>query len=433
MADMMGTDDPRWMLNYLQAQRFARIKRAGSSEPLFSPAIDFVMMVGSSSTENTFGSNSYGGRQENPARKVLSEAGLDVQIINSGVSGNVILDVRNRLPALLTELARWGSRKGLVIVVIGSNDIGVTDVDDMLPATKNTMADNLRYIVAQLRTSGHQVLLGASNSRKSYNPLYLEWAEKFYFPLIKELTPEWLVSDTVEKYGVLQTYLDYGDVVPDFYYADNLHPRGTTACPLIHANLARFLNQYTNPAKQSLPSHDRFLISTHSTLSYAVGGINIMPDNAVGGALESVILSGLVNLKGQIVTGSKITRTGSMYPSTGSTLNPNGVDLDVKHAMVNRASIYATTPWTLLFEPGIAFAGRSGVIKVMSNTTAAGRSLRVVVTDGVTAVIQSHNAGVLPLVGEIPFTADGSGRVELTMSGASSSHAMMNAIEFDFN
>ena len=31
MADMMGTDDPRWMLNYLQAQRLARIKRAGGS------------------------------------------------------------------------------------------------------------------------------------------------------------------------------------------------------------------------------------------------------------------------------------------------------------------------------------------------------------------------------------------------------------------
>lgn len=402
----------------------------GNAAPAFSPEVDFVMMVGSSSTENAFGSNIY-GRQENPARKVLCEAGLDVQIINAGVSGNVTLDVRNRLPALLTELARWGSRKGLVIVVIGSNDIGVTDFDDMPLATKNTMADNLRYIVAQLRTSGHQVLLGASNSRKGYNPLYAEWAEKFYLPLVKELTPEWLVTDAVEKYGILQTYLDYGDVVPDFYYADNLHPRGTTACPLIHANLARFLNEFTTPTKQT-SSHDRFLISTHSTLAYSVGGINIMPDNAVGGALESVILSELVNLKGQIIAGSKITRTGSMYPSTGSTLNPNGVDLDVKHAMVNRASIYATTPWTLLFEPGIAFAGRSGVIKVMSNTTAAGRSLRVVVTGGATVVIQSHNAGALPLVGEIPFTADGSGRVELTMSGASSPHAMMNAIEFDF-
>jgi len=407
--------------------------RRGGGPVMVGPPVDFVMMVGSSATENTFGSNSYGGRQENPARKVLSEAGLDVQIINSGVSGNVILDVRNRLPALLTELARWGSRKGLVIVVIGSNDIGVTDVDDMLPATKNTMADNLRYIVAQLRTSGHQVLLGASNSRKSYNPLYLEWAEKFYFPLIKELTPEWLVSDTVEKYGVLQTYLDYGDVVPDFYYADNLHPRGTTACPLIHANLARFLNQYTNPAKQSLPSHDRFLISTHSTLAYSVGGINIMPDNAVGGALESVILSELVNLKGQIVTGSKITRTGSMYPSTGSTLNPNGVDLDVKHAMVNRASIYSNgSSWTLLFEPGIAFAGRSGVIKLMSNSNASGRSLRAVVTGGATTVVQSYNAGALPLVGEMPFTADGTGKVEITFSAASQTYAHLNAIEFDF-
>ena len=43
MADMMGTDDPRWMLNYLQAQRLARIKRAsgsGPSEPSF-PAKDF--------------------------------------------------------------------------------------------------------------------------------------------------------------------------------------------------------------------------------------------------------------------------------------------------------------------------------------------------------------------------------------------------------
>ena len=33
MADMMGTDDPRWMINYLQAQRLARIKRAGGSAP----------------------------------------------------------------------------------------------------------------------------------------------------------------------------------------------------------------------------------------------------------------------------------------------------------------------------------------------------------------------------------------------------------------
>ena len=37
MADMMGTDDPRWMLNYLQAQRFARIKRAGGVVPIPDP------------------------------------------------------------------------------------------------------------------------------------------------------------------------------------------------------------------------------------------------------------------------------------------------------------------------------------------------------------------------------------------------------------
>ena len=43
MADMMGTDDPRWMLNYLQAQRLARIKRAGGSAPVdpVFPAKDF--------------------------------------------------------------------------------------------------------------------------------------------------------------------------------------------------------------------------------------------------------------------------------------------------------------------------------------------------------------------------------------------------------
>ena len=40
---MMGTDDPRWMLNYLQAQRFARIKRAGGLTPVdpVFPAKDF--------------------------------------------------------------------------------------------------------------------------------------------------------------------------------------------------------------------------------------------------------------------------------------------------------------------------------------------------------------------------------------------------------
>lgn len=405
--------------------------RRGGGPVMVGPPVDFVMMVGSSSTENTFGSNTY-GRQENPARKVLSEAGLDVPIINAGVSGNVTLDVRNRLPALLTELARWGSRKGLVIVVIGSNDIGITDFDDMPLATKNTMADNLRYIVAQLRTSGHQVLLGASNSRKSYNPLYAEWAEKFYLPLVKELTPEWLVTDAVEKYGVLQTYLDYGEVVPNFYYSDNIHPRGTTACPLIHANLARFLNQYTTPARQV--AGDRFLFSAHSINTYPVGGINIMPGNTVPGSPETVILSELVNLKGQTVSGSKITRTGAMANSTGATPNPNGVDLDVKNRMMNSGNIYSNgSNWTLLFEPGIAFAGRSGVIKVMSNTINTGRSLRVAVTGGATVDVPSYNAGLLPLVGEIPFTADVAGKVELTMSPATLTYAHLSAIGFDFN
>lgn len=430
MADMMGTDDPRWMINYLQAQRLARIKRAGGSEPVFSPAIDFVMMVGSSQTDNAFGPNIY-GRQENPVRRVLSEAGLDVQVINAGVSGNTVLDVRNRLPALLTELARWGTKKGLVIIIIGSNDIGVTDVDAMASATKNTMADNLRYIVAQLRTSGHQVLLGSSSSRKNYNPLYLEWSEKFYQPLIKELTPEWLITDTKEKYDTLKTYVDYGDTTPDFYYADNLHPRGGVATPLIHANLARFLNEFTAPAPAL--AGDRFLFAARGTNTYPVGGINTIPDNAVGGALETIILSELINLKAQVVTGSKITRTGSMYASTGVTQNPNGVDLDVKHAMLNRGNIYSNgSSWTLIFEPGIAFAGRSGVIKVMSNSNGSGRSLRVAVTGGATVVVQSYNAGALPLVGEVPFTADGTGKVELTMSAASQTYAHLSAIEFDF-
>lgn len=44
MADMMGTDDPRWMLNYLQSQRLSRIKRGGGGVvPLPDPtAVNFT-------------------------------------------------------------------------------------------------------------------------------------------------------------------------------------------------------------------------------------------------------------------------------------------------------------------------------------------------------------------------------------------------------
>lgn len=416
------------------------ITLAGHATPAYNkvlsaPPIDFAMMIGSSSTELTFGDNIY-GRQEQPARKALSEAGLDVPIINAGVGGNVIVDVRNRLPALLTELARWAAtgKKGIAIVVIGANNIGVTDYDNMDPVKLAAMRDDLTYIITQLKTSGHQVLLAASSSRKSFNPLYQEWAEKFYLPLVKTLTPEWLVSDTVEKYGILKTYLDYGESVPNFYYSDNLHPRGGVGTVYIHANLARFLNEWTSPKRQpASKTREQFIFSTHSNITAITGGINIITNNPSGGVDTTTVFTDLVNRKGQTVVGSKITRSGPTSITGGTVPNPNGTDIDILNSMMHRGGCLTNNaPWTLLFEPGIAYAGRSGTIKLISNSSTAGRAVRVAVAGGAT-VVSPTTTGTFPAIFTIPFTADEFGRVQLTMTAAASVYALLTALEFDFN
>lgn len=422
MADMMGTDDPRWMLNYLQAQRLARIKRAGGSAPapIVLQDIDYVLLVGSSSTYESFTVSPTYGRQEQSTRSVFSASGKDVPVINKAVSGSLIADLDANINTYMASLSA-PTKKVAVVINIGSNNINNTYYAAMPLVDRDAMEAGLRSIVAKVQAYGYTPILATVHAKLGWETLYEEWADLMYRPLIQELTPDYFVGP-LALFDYCRLYTDNKDV-PNWYRADKIHP-GLSIVPMQQTTADGVYARMTGPA---LPAQERviFYFTNPSLPDYRIGGMNVM----LAGTART--LTEVYDRNGVLIPGASFAWTGADAGSNTVRSIVGSWDIDLGHNQVQKSSLYALSK-TITFPAnfGAAYANRSGVMRVTGNSTAAGRLTRITVGAS-TADLSTSAAGVQ--IVELPFTFDASGVLTFTAAPqAPSTYANVSGVELVF-
>lgn len=421
MADMMGTDDPRWMLNYLQSQRFARIKRAGgSAPPIVLPGFDYLVTVGSSTTFETFGSNTVLGRQEHPARLAFSSIGYDLPIINKAVGGSTIANLDTNINTYLTELGPISvadPARVAVIINIGSNDIGVTSYASMAQATKDSMLVGLNSIVDKITAFGFTPILATVHSRKTYETMYEGWADSMYRPLVDARTPFWKAG-SLAVFDYCRFYLENKDV-PNWWQVDDVHPWMATA-PM-QAYTAEHLSEKSNlpPATAT----ERAVFFFPQAAKYA-GGLNGIIAAATGN------LASVYKADGSLISGASFSWSGAVGASGSVRTSPGAWNVALDHNFIQGCTLYGTATITFTAAFGAAFANRTGTLRVTGSSSAVGRLTKI--TAGASnAILNASGPGVQ--VVELPFTMNAAGTVVFTAAPQSpSTFANVSGVELVF-
>ena len=422
MADMMGTDDPRWMLNYLQSQRLARIKRAGgSTPPVVLPEFDYLVVLGSSTTYQTFTINPVLGRQEHPARLAMSQAGYDVPIISKAFEGATIANLDTNINTYLTELGPISAAdksRVAVVVNIGSNDISGTSYASMAQGTKDAMLAGLNSIISKIEAFGFTPVLATVHSRKTYELTYEGWADGMYRPLIDTRTPFWKAG-ALAVFDYCRFYLENKDV-PNWWNADNVHPWMATAP----------MQTYTAEqlgSKSKLPpagAAQRVIVFFPSSTQYA-GGMNAITTAATGSS------STIYGTDGALISGAVFSWSGAV--GQGGAVRPNlgAWAVDLSHNLVQGFSLYGTGTITFTAAFGAAFANRTGVLRVTGSSSSAPRLSNITV-GGNSAILNASGPGVQ--IVELPFTMNGSGTLVFTAAPQSpSAYTNISGVELIFN
>lgn len=421
MADMMGTDDPRWMLNYLQAQRLARIKRAGgSAPPVVLPEFDYLVVLGSSTTYQAFVLNPILGRQEQSARLAMTGAGYDVPIISKAVEGHTIANLDTNINTYLTSLGPISAAdpsKVAVVVNIGSNDIGSTAYGAMAQGTKDAMLAGLNSIISKIEAFGFTPILATVHSRKTYEMMYEGWADAMFRPIVDTRTPFWKAG-ALAVFDYCRLYLENKDV-PNWWNADNTHPWMATVP----------MQQYTAQklgSKSKLPpvvAAQRAMFYFPSSTQYT-GGFNAINAAATGS------ISAVYDSNGALISGAAFSWTGAAGASGSVRTNPGAFKIDLSHSSVQGCTMVATGTITFTAAFGAAFANRAGVLRVTGSSSTAGRLTNIVV-GGSNAVLNASGPGVQ--VVELPFTMAAAGTLVFTAAPqAPSTYANVSGVELVF-
>jgi len=395
---------------------------AGGGSSLVLPEFDYLVTLGSSTTYQVFTLNPILGRQEQPARKSFTGAGFDLPIINKAVEGSTIANLDTNVNTYLTSLGPISAAdpsRVAVVVNIGSNDIGTTDYDAMLQATKDAMLAGLNSIVTKIQAFGFTPILATSNSRKGFELLYQEWAEKFYRPAVLARTPFWYIGPNA-VFDYSQFYYDNKDVA-NWWNADNVHPWMATT-PMQAHTIAQLASKSVLPTVDAAES---VLIYFPNTLNYS-GGMTSIQGGAAGSS------SAIYDTNGQLIPGATFGWTGATGISGSFRTNPGAWDVDLSHNLVQGCTTYSsggTITYTANF--GVAYANRTGTLKVTASSSAAGRLTKITVGAG-TAMINASGPGVQ--IVELPFTLDASGVLVFTaMPQSPSTFANVSGVEFVFN
>lgn len=421
MADMMGTDDPRWMLNYLQAQRLARIKRAGGSlPPVVLPEFDYLVLLGSSTTYQAFTLNPILGRQEQAARLSMTGAGYDVPIINRAVEGSTIANLDANINTYLTQLGPISAAdpsRVAVIVNIGSNDITVTPYASMAQGTKDAMLSGLSSILTKIAAFGFTPILATVHSRKTYETMYEGWADAMFRPLVDTRTPFWKAG-SLAVFDYCRLYLENKDVA-NWWNADNVHPWMATV-PMQQYTAVQLASKSKLPA---VAAAQRAVFYFPSSVQY-MGGFN--PINAAATGSSSAVYDS----NGALISGASFSWSGATGASGSVRQNPGVFDITLAHVAVQGCTLYGTATTTFTAAFGAAFAGRAGVLRVTGSSSTAGRLTKITVGAS-NAVLNASGPGVQ--IVELPFTMDAAGTLVFTAAPQSpSTFANVSGVELVF-
>lgn len=391
-----------------------------STPPIVLPEFDYLLLVGSSTTYETFTESPVLGRQEQNVRLAFTSRGRDVPVINKAASGSTIADLDANINTYMTQLG-GPTKKVAVLINIGSNDIMATAYEAMPQVEKDAMLAGLNSIYNKVLAFGFTPILATVHSRQSSPAPYEEWAEKMYRPLIESLHPHW-ISGGIATFDYCRLYFENKDV-PN-WWRDGVHPLAALG-PMQQYTAQRLISKASLPALQE--GEKVLFYFTNPTLpDPRIGGMNAM----LAGAART--LTEVYDRNGALISGASFAWTGADAGSNGVRSITGSWDIDLGHNQVQKSSMYAlskTITFTANF--GISYAGRSGVLRVTGNSSAAGRL--TLITAGASSAVLNQSAAGVQIV-ELPFTMDASGGLTFTAAPqAPSTYANVSGVELVFD
>ena len=401
-----------------------RFGALGGSRPSSAlPQIDYLVMIGSSSTEHTYGSNPILGNQIQPSRAAFCAEGIDVPIVGAGIGGSTIANVKGTIATTLSNLGPipTGKRIG-VIVCIGVNDIPYSLTYQAATQEKrDQMRNDLIAILATIRNAGYEPILATLTTPNGGQVTFETWADNLYHPLAVQETPNWTRGGRC-VFDYTQLYRD-NMATPNWWSPDNAHP--WIATPAMQTYTAQKLKQYAKvPA---LGSKERFLFLASSS---QVGGFNSATRNGT--------LSSVVNWRGQSVAGVSLTTAategGTLGLSTSARGNAGVLEVSLYHHRAQAENIFLTTPlagrqqWTANF--GAGYASRGGTLRATLNSSMTPRRTRITLPNAATVDVQGET-GIE--VKELPFVLDASGSIMVDMYRVATQPTAISALEFEFD
>lgn len=150
--------------------------------------------------------------------ELLADRGIEVDVVNAGVSGDTSAGGLRRLDWLLRQ------EPDLLVVELGAND-GLRGLDP------EQTEENLRQIIARAREAGSRVLLLGMKIPPSYGPEYTEAFEGVFPKLAEEL-----------EVPLMPFLLDGVAADPELNLPDGIHPNAEG-----HELLAEALLPYLEP------------------------------------------------------------------------------------------------------------------------------------------------------------------------------------------
>lgn len=385
------------------------------------PEFDYLLLVGSSTTYETFTVSPVLGRQEQNVRLAFTSLGRDVPVINKAVSGSSIADLDANISTYMTQLG-GPVKKVAVLINIGSNDIEATPYESMLQAEKDAMLAGLNSIYNKVLAFGFTPIIATVHSRQSAPALYEDWAEQMYRPLIESLHPHWF-SGGLATFDYCRLYFENKDV-PN-WWRDGVHPLEALG-PMQQYTAQRFISKAALPA---INPADRviFYFNAASSGQQYMGGMNPIPAGASANA--TVIHNSL----GVLIEGATFGWAGAVGTSFGFRPNLGDWDIGLAHNAVQGCNLYGNAGATITFTAalGVEYADRTGNLRVTASSNAANRLTRI--TCGVeSAVVNASGPGVQVI--ELPFMMDGSGGLVFTAQAeGASAFSNVSGVEFVFD
>lgn len=400
------------------------------------PAIDYLMLVGSSTTDQAFKSHPQYGDMQQAGRAAMTAMGIDVPIICKAVSGSFIANLDSNINTYLTSVS--GLSNVGVLINIGSNDIGGTSYAAMAPATRDAMSAGLDSIISKVLAAGRIPILATVHSRYGLQSVYDSWAVNLYTPKAIAQTPDWVsggacVFDYNALYALHQGDADVlstsganiissPDGVSDWWQTDTIHPL-LGAAGYRDYTAQQFAAFATCPA---LPEKEKVIVLTRGNTIADSGGFS-----QILGAATS--LTSIYNSKGELKSGATFTKAAAYGSSSGKTVALNS-SVSINNSQIQSECLFSSgSSMSVTLNMGASYANRTGTLRATGASGSSPRITRITVSSGgAGATYNAQAAGAQ--IATVPFTMNGSGSLTITAAPESpSTTANLSGLEFEFD